>query len=78
MSGSYPQFVQKAGDGSDSEFALTAHQLDGVLDPTVSIRSLVERKSRQYAFINRPYLVWREDPEIARMINDRLAGKTTD
>lgn len=72
MSGSYPQFVPKVEDERENEFALTAHQLDGALDPAVPVRALIAKRPRP-AFINRPYLIWRDNPEIARIINDRLS-----
>ena len=76
MSGSYPQFVHKADQGQH-EFALSVHQLDGVLDPAIPIRALIAKKPVR-ASVNRPYLLWRENPEIGRVINDRLVGKPID
>ena len=68
------------------ELALQAHQITSTADPTRSVRALVRADDKRRArrtvaahperFIGRPYFVWKDDPEIARSINDRLAGAT--
>ena len=55
------------------EFAVSAHQLTAAKQPRSSIRSVVDGESA--LFVGRPYSVWRNDPEIAREINDGLADR---
>ncbi len=54
-----------------SEFAVLAHQLTAAMQPGSSIRALVGADAALFA--GRPYSVWRDDPEIARAVNDSLA-----
>ena len=55
--------------GSD-EFALAAHQLTAVKDPCAPIQALVASQTERAA--GRAYSLWRDDPELARALNERL------
>lgn len=55
------------------EFAVSPHQLGAVRDPRASIHAVMAAETERY--IGRPYLVWREDPELARSLNDQLSEK---
>ena len=52
------------------EFALGDYQLMAARDPCVSIRALLNAQTE--AFAGRPYSLWRDDPEIARALNEGL------
>jgi hypothetical protein len=54
------------------DFALAPHQLAAAHDPAAPIRTVVEASNSPFA--GRPYSVWRDDPEIARRINESLAA----
>jgi len=54
----------------NDEFALADHQLMAARDPCASIRALLDTKTE--GFIGRPYSLWRDDPELARALNDGL------
>ena len=59
--------------GLGNEFALAAHQLSAVSDPTAPIRALVATQTEGFA--GRPYSVWRDDPELARALNEGLVPR---
>lgn len=59
-------------DETADEFALSSHQLGAVRDPRASIHAVIAEK--QERLVGRPYFVWRDDPELARTLNDRLAA----
>ena len=61
----------RRGRKSD-DFALAPHQLAAAHDPAAPIRTVVEASSSPFA--GRPYSVWRDDPELARRINEGLAA----
>jgi hypothetical protein len=44
-----------------------------VIDPTAPIRALVA--SQTESAVGRPYSLWRDDPELARALNDRLVPR---
>ncbi|MGE5563596.1 MAG: hypothetical protein ACM3ZV_09860 [Bacillota bacterium] len=54
------------------EFALAAHQLAAAKDPSASIRNMVGQEPEQ--FVGRPYRRWRDEPELARRLNEALAA----
>lgn len=56
---------------SSAEFALAPHQLLAAKDPRAPIRTVLDEQPEQFA--GRPYSLWREDPELARALNERLA-----
>jgi len=60
--------------GHSDEFALSAHQLSAVSDPTAPIRSLVASQTESFAA--RPYSLWRDDPELARALNEGLVPRS--
>lgn len=55
------------------EFALSSHQLGAVRDPRASIHAVIAAEAERY--VGRPYLIWRDDPDLARTLNDRLSAK---
>lgn len=54
----------------NAEFALADHQLMAARDPCASIRALLD--AQREAFVGRPYSLWRDDPELARALNEGL------
>lgn len=60
--------------GRSDEFALAPHQLSAVSDPTAPIRSLVASDTESFA--GRPYSLWRDDPDLARALNERLVPRS--
>jgi hypothetical protein len=60
--------------GLSDEFALAPHQLTAVRDPYAPIRALVTTQTEGFA--GRPYSLWRDDPEIARALNDGLGPRS--
>ena len=65
--------LQRSRRRSDG-FALAPHQLSAVKDPYAPIRALVA--SQTEGFAGRPYSLWRDDPEIARALNDGLVPRS--
>ena len=72
MRKSDPHLIQKRAR-KGGEFAVPAHQLTAARQPGSSIHSVVN--GHETVFPGRPYSVWRDDPEIAREINDGLADR---
>jgi hypothetical protein len=66
-----PNHDRKPDETAD-EFALVSHQLGAVRDPRASIHAVIAEK--QERFVGRPYFIWRNDPELARKLNDTLAA----
>jgi hypothetical protein len=66
----HSQLIHKA---QDDELSVTSCQLDAAKDPNAPISTVIAE--RRGTFEGRPYSVWRDDPELARRINDRLAGR---
>ena len=52
------------------EFALASHQLAAARHPDAPIQALVAAKRTRGG-----YFIWRDDPELSRLLNDRLAGQ---
>jgi hypothetical protein len=69
MARAKPQPVRRRVRRSE-EFALAPHQLIAVRDPCAPIRAVVATQAEGYA--GRPYSLWRDDPELARALNERL------
>ncbi|HEY8592923.1 MAG TPA: hypothetical protein VIL42_08690 [Sphingomicrobium sp.] len=55
------------------EFAISQHQIELAADPRVSIRALLGSEPQPQRFVGRPWFVWRDDPDLAREVNERLA-----
>ena len=63
-----------AGNGEPIAFpSLDSLQVAAAADPTRSIRSLFDDTPAPVEYLGRPLNVWRDDPSIARMINDHLS-----
>ena len=64
----------------DGEFAVSLLQLASAQDPHCSVRHLIEHspEAKPPHRVGRPYHVWRNNLELARSINDRLASGATD
>lgn len=54
------------------EFAVSSHQLVSAMNPRAPIRTVIDRKHERFS--GPPYSDWHNDPELARLVNDRLAG----
>ena len=54
------------------DFALAPPPLAAAHDPGAPIRTVVAASNARFA--GRPYSVWRDDPELARRINESLAA----
>jgi hypothetical protein len=54
----------------DQEFSVSSEQSMAARQPHCSIRALVATQPQGFA--GRPYVLWRDDPELARALNDRL------
>lgn len=63
--------VQRRGRKPD-DFAIAPHQLAAAHDPGAPIRTVVEASNSRFS--GRPYSVWRDDPDLARRINESLAA----
>lgn len=63
-----------SGEKEVEAFAISAHQLVSARDPRAPIRTVIAPRGRG-GFPGRPYLLWRHDPELARFVNDSLAGE---
>jgi hypothetical protein len=50
-------------------------QITVALLPGLLTRALVDKRVESGAYLGRPYSVWKNDPELARMVNDRLADE---
>lgn len=62
------------------EFTVSLQQLASALDPHCSFRHLIEHppEAEPASRVARPSDVWRNNPELARSINDRLASGAPD
>jgi hypothetical protein len=78
MTQAYPPLIHKATNGDCAAAAVSPPQLEAAAKPHVAIRALIERVARRKPAPVRPYLIWRDDPELARMVNDRLAERAAD
>lgn len=71
-------------DEGGGEFTVSAHQLESARDPHGSFHGLVERAGEpavepaKERHVGRPYHVWRDNLELARALNDRLASNASD
>ena len=57
------------GEEPLSSFSIQGHQIASAADPSEPIASVSRR------FIREPFLRWRDNPELARIVNERLAQK---
>ncbi|HEY8434160.1 MAG TPA: hypothetical protein VIK68_06040 [Sphingomicrobium sp.] len=55
------------GDEPVSSLGIQEHQIASAADPAEPISSVSRR------FVGDPFLRWRDNPELARMVNERLA-----
>lgn len=63
-----------AGNGEPIPFpSLGVAQIAAAASPEQSIRSLFDDAPPSVEYLGRPLNVWRDDPSIARMINDHLS-----
>lgn len=62
------------GDGLLAGLSISQHQIDHVAQPHASARLLVGPQVPGGRYIGRPWFVWKDDPDLARMVNDRLAA----
>jgi len=64
----------------NAEFAVSPHQLASALDPHCTLRRLMEQPPEPKAkrHFGRPWFIWRDDLELARALNDRLASGAAD
>ena len=64
----------------DGEFAVSLLQLASAQDPHCNVRQLIEQspEAKPASRVGRPYHVWRDNLELARSINDRLASDAPD
>ena len=54
-------------------FFISEQRLEFASDPGLSAADLVASAAQPSRFVGRPWFVWRDDPELARAINDELA-----
>ena len=68
---------QGSGDDAVRALALQAHQISGILDPSVPIRALLEpveaKPVRRRSDMPLMKIVKLSDPDLARHVNERLA-----
>lgn len=69
----YPPFLHKTPHDDRDQLAISPQQMQSVIKPQQSIKRLIRPGTRRSSYIGRPYLIWRDDLELARMVNDRLA-----
>jgi len=64
----------------EGEFAVSHHQLASALDPHCTLRRLIDQlpAPSPKRHVGRPWFVWRDDLELARVLNDRLAAGAAD
>jgi hypothetical protein len=69
-----------ADEEDDGEFALSREQLASAHDPHGTIQKLIEQRQEPSPRprVGRPYHIWRDNLELARMLNDRLASGASD
>lgn len=72
--------LRLTNDDDDGEFALSQEQLASAQDPHGTIQKLIEQRQEASPGprVGRPYHVWRDNLELARMLNDRLASGAPD
>lgn len=64
--------ARRSADAED-ELAISFHQFESVAKPARPFREGIARPVPDNVFRGRPYAVWKDDPELARMVNERLA-----
>ena len=69
---------QTESDAGPPEFAVQPHQITIALQPGQSIRELIDQQVENRGDIGRPFSIWRDNVQLARMVNDRRAGETQD
>jgi hypothetical protein len=67
-------------EDDDGEFTVSQEQLASAQDPRGTIQKLIEQGQELTSKppVGRPYHVWRDNLELARMLNDRLASGASD
>ena len=73
LRGTKPRGRECPSDGSLPGLAVQPHQITTALLPGRLRRALVDERIESDIYLGRPYSVWKDDPELARMVNDRLA-----
>ena len=66
---------ESPSDGSLPGLAIEPQQITPALLPGRLTRALVDERIESDIYLGRPYSVWKDDPELARMVNDRLADE---
>jgi hypothetical protein len=64
---------QRTTAGVLAQLALQPPQLDLITDPASRTHDVVASADCSERFIGRPWFVWKDNLELARMVNDRLA-----
>jgi hypothetical protein len=71
--------LRLTAEDEDAEFAVSDEQIEAARDPRRSFARLVEGFAPTLPkYLGRPYLVWRDDLALARLVNDRLASAAVD
>ena len=52
---------------------VTPHQLLAIADPALPLQTLAETATFNHETLGRPIRIWRDDPSLAKRINDALA-----
>jgi hypothetical protein len=73
LRGTKPRGRECPSDGRLPGLAVQPHQITTALLPGRLRRALVDERIESDIYLGRPYSVWKDDPELARMVNDRLA-----
>jgi hypothetical protein len=68
--------ARDAADGAFVGFAIQQHQIQSAADPAMPVQFLIASASRPRRFVGDPWLVCKDNPELARMVNDRLAASS--
>jgi hypothetical protein len=71
MMGQYSSFADLAF--GTRGFAISSEQKQAALSPSSPLIRLAGKQPVPAALVRRPYLIWRDDLELARRVNDGLA-----
>lgn len=68
--------TRDAAERAIAGFAIQQHQIACAADPAIPVQYLIASASRPRRFVGDPWFVWKDNPELARMVNDRLAASS--
>ena len=60
-----------------ADFALPAQQIAHARDPAAPTHALFGTSDQSRRMVGRPYFIWKDDLDLARQVNERLAASSS-